>query len=445
MAAGPEKGITMKRGMIIIVLVAAAAFGAHHYYTRQIEQGLDDLALQAQMIGRLDYADVTIVPTGAVRVEHVRFRAHNGPEAFRLDSITFRAANLWALWRMSGELEDGRLPRELAVEVEGLRLPRSHGTFSASGGASQGTLSGLDAAGCGDREYFTEVDLTRMGYTHPIADVSLDYRLIGGGERLAVAMTGAVQELGEVDIGIDLELGARSRSAAEIMMGLMTAGLERIDFRYRDLGYAERVMALCMAETGLDADAYRERHVAAWDRSLKAHGLMAGPGLRGAYERFAADPREFGLVLRPVRRLGLGSAGDLAPATLLRELDGTIRVNGETAGDFDLRAMRASERAAYRAAHGTTAEDGDDPAAGDDTTSGPVVDERADGMRVVARAELGVVEGRRAVVRLVGGRELNGRIEGVEGDRLQLRRRMSGGYVVMPYPLAEIDEVLVRR
>ncbi|MDN3517569.1 hypothetical protein QWY84_08110 [Aquisalimonas lutea] len=446
----------MKRALIITALiVVVGGIAGHTYATWRIESHLDDLAMQTRPMGTFEYGDVSITPWGEVEIEDLAFSPRGPGEEARVDKVILRTGSLWALYRLSGQFEDRRLPAQLGLTLEG--VPLDLYAMDDRQWQMMQPAARLDVAGCGESGELTPeelADLLGASGGELAMDMDMDYRFED--RSLQLSFASRVQDMADLTADIRIGVTARSRSVAELAAAASTAELEAIDLRYQDHGYYRRLLDHCQQESDLGREAYLERHAQAWEARLLEAGIQPGPNMLAAYRRFIDEPDRVTVEIRTRHSLPVMRMGEMRPQTLRQYLQGQIYVNDDSIGRLDIaRAEGRQGQASGPSAAGkggdgegetgagrAPADQGGQAARSDDAGDEPSAPD--DGYTPVPVAELGSHEGAYIRVRTDDGETSFGYLDAVESRRLQLRQRFSGGHMVSPVYFDAIEEVAVR-
>ncbi|MFU8831470.1 MAG: hypothetical protein ACNA7J_04860 [Wenzhouxiangella sp.] len=432
-----KKIILATLGLLIVAVLLA-----HWHTARQVENRLERIATQISPIGRLSWDSVRVGYTGAVNVSRVRFDPHDSRDILAIEQLSFDSGSLLSLLSINRELEGGRLPVALGLNVRGLKLPVNRELSAMLAGASPGLP--FASAGCRGHEDFTLYDLTHLDYWELVIDLSLDYRLVSQGEHLELNYRMRTRQLDEVSARIRLDLGSGSRELEAVFAGLLSSRLLLASQDYTDLGFYSRLLAYCAEQNGLETADYIALHVAAWTDSWQAIGLDPGPLVQAGYKHFLANPQSVTISARPEHGIALSSLGNAPGLELLARVSAEFSINDGI--PVDLTFNKIDRIVPSRPAIAETETGGTEPGA---ATSAP---------RVPEDIVLGVIPnwqdiepgtaashiGDRAIVHTSGGDRYSGRIVGMVNGELHLSMQTRQGQFIRPVALNRIDRIQVR-
>jgi len=428
----------MKRLLIgLLLLVVVVGVAGHYYYERQVKQRVDSAArLLGQMGGNLDYREVVIGLSGDIRVEDILLRVPGMPSAVSIDRASLHTGGLMGVHRLAMDAREQLLPTRLGVSFDGIRIPLSSVTESGN----LGVTDAFAAAGCGDRTGFSALDIVKMGYSEFVMDTRVDYRLVGDGELLSLAVDTLMREMNSTRVEMDFSLGAPSRHAPAVAMAMANAQLLSVVIDYQDKGYTQRVLEFCTEQTGLDREAFLAQHLSAWQDIWHQFGLTAGSNLVDGYREFLSNPDQFRLQINPSGSLHADDLSGMSTELMLYYLPMQLSVNQGPMKRLDLSVMDEAEVQAWREARRERIVDsGNETEPSGDT--GQTLDEKGRiTMEALRNAKEATVE-----LRLTNGRTLEGVVHSVGEDRLQLQRFQNGGYVIQPVDYADIVEAYLLR
>lgn len=442
----------MKKILIgVVVAVVLVVFGGNYYYSLQVEKQLDQAAQMLEMMGgELLYDGVSITPGGEVRIDDLRLYSPELVEPIVLDRLALRTGSILGVHNLAMEVRAGRMPEQLGLSFIGLRMGvgsenyRQMDMLSAQGGDS------LTAAGCGERSQFDARDLIDMGYTEFVLDSHIDLRIVGSGVSFEIDAETLMHEMHKTSLHISLALNAPSRDAAALAMAFTRAELQSLNVSYQDRGYAERAIAFCQEETGLNRQEFFAQHLEAWQESWKSEGFVAGPTLMAAYEKFLHQPDSFKINITPSTPLSANDLASGSPELLIYQLRMNLDVNGSDAGRIDLAVMDEKAEAEWREqrrqrriAQGLPPEPEPEQASPAARKTESATPSQSSG-RSVSTTELRRHRNAEVELRLTNGKTLEGRIRVFEENALRLQVYQSGGYVILPVAYADIDAAYLK-
>ncbi|OOC10674.1 hypothetical protein [Thioalkalivibrio halophilus] len=431
-------------GGAVLVL---AGLGYHQYEIGQIEGSLDDLAAELRPLGELDYSRVRIGVNGHLHVEGLRFDPHALPGRLQAERISLESESIPELLRLRRTLARDRLPRALGVSVHQLRIPATWSRANANAPLAR-FFTRLDTAGCAalaDSDHTRVLD--RLGLDRPPVDLALSYRIEGSGERMELRSEHHAGGLGIFHTRMELEPRAGTRNLDRLAPALLEAPMRELTFEYRDAGYYASLQDLCIRESGMAAEPWREHHMGEWLQVWADAGLQPGPILTHGYREFIANPESVEIRVGRVREPLRETRGMDSPVQLLDQLDLRLTVNGERIGPVDLHTGNfvglPEEDQPAPEQDPTAAETATLPAP-DSGTETALAPGAPTGGILAWEALPGHVD-RYAIVITERGHRRPGRLLEAGDDHLRLRQRLHGGFIVIRLQRDEIREVRAAR
>ncbi len=434
------KGNFMKRLLIVLVVLLVAGLATAQYkISSSVADGLDAAKRAMRGHAQFDYSDVSTTLSGDIEISDVQFTSPAG-QAIHADKIALITGSLWQLLTLEDTFKNNEIPEHLAVSVEGLLVDAA--LFNNAGQANP--MSRLDTAGCGERRFFDRSDLKDMGYDMLTLDMKMGYQLAKGDNRLVLTL----DMISRDQMAVDLEMTTRLPYAPSIagMAGgdlAKASQLTNATIRIEDLGYLERSLAFCADETGMDTAAYREHHLTAWLDAWHNLGLEPSDSLVDIYRDYATNPGStLTFEMEPFPALDLGS-NYLSPDPVYLSSRLNPKMGTEVTGMQPV-SIAPSEQALADTDTQVieSATQKQQPQASTGSTKTGKASARPAGQLALANLDQHLY--RDVTIRLNSGRVLKGRIEGVEGQTLQLKRQLHGGNMVVPVALGEVKTVTLR-
>ncbi|GGY58693.1 hypothetical protein [Marinobacter zhanjiangensis] len=413
----------MKRVLLVLLVAAVAGvFYANYRITSEVEERLEVSKMGLSMFGEFSWGDVSVSPLGALSITDIRFSPHGLPEAYRVDDIRFETAHLFELYNIAFQLDQLEIPDEMHMVVSGLRLDMDSNLFreleaEASGRGS--LMSRLVTAGCGDRDYFSVDDYLDMGYGVSVSDMTVGYRMSHSGTRMNLDLDLVSRGMMQVDTDMAVDLNP---TAALNASTVSDASISRVRVAITDTGLNDRRNAFCADEAGVARATYPEYHQQAWMREWNREGLEPNETLVHAYRSFTSGASDtLILAIDPYPNLDANDrAMSLDPTYLSGRLSPSVAVAGADPQPFSVTSVEPVVEQVTEEA--SQEEDAPDTAPRD--ISGSLHQHINRDVRLT----------------LTDGQRLDGRIKSIGNGRVQFNRRLHGGTMVVPIPLAQIKQ-----
>lgn len=422
----------MKRILLLLLIIVVGGYGAAHWQvTRTVKTQLDQAAQMAAGVGRLTYGQIWVLPTGEVRVNNLNFSATGQGGDVSIERASLETDNLLALVQLGQTLSNDEVPQRMALRLSGIELDLDTMRPLVDSGAQQHLL----AAGCGEeRTYFNFTDLDNMGYRQTRSDMTLEYQLSPARDTLQIEGDFTTDTMYRMSIRVEVALTDAQGTAA-----LMGATLNQVQLRVDDLGYVPQVMAYCARETGLSIEAYKTRHVNAWERLWEQQGIVLGDSVVDAYATYIEQPES--LRLESYARLNAMQLMMISdPQAMLDLIAPQVVVNDGVPGPVQL-TLTMPQRPA--------APENDQPEAAapeaqvNQPTPEPAESEPTPRVIEVPVAELDDWMNTDMIINLSDGREFRGEVESLTNDQVRFKQSVFGGTMVMPLARDTIRRVRV--
>lgn len=414
--------------LVVPVLVLV---GLYFYFTHQFNQHVESFARQLSAFGQLHWNGVQLHPAGEARINGIRFQPHDFDTEIRIESIAFRAPDILALLKSSGEFNNGRMPESLGLSILGLQFPLPD---TRAAGLDTKFTSGLpfEAAGCANRQWFSLGDLSQMGYWNLVVDIDMNYEISGGGDTVNFRISNQTREISRITASSRVRLGSGSRDLDLLARAWAMAQVIRLEATYRNLGFREKMVDFCAEETEMSPSEYLDHHHARWTAAWASLSLRPDTELQRAYRAFLDRPEELDLSVEPVVRLAVASLGQLSGEEIMSQLNLFLNVNH---GPETRIALEVTDRAvADRSGNNNASSD-----------AAVAAERRA---RVSRWTDISVREasqhiGSPIIIRTSTGDRVRGHLENSDAQSLHIKIRGVGGYLVRPYPIDQIENVQV--
>lgn len=450
----------MKRLLLFIVIgLIVVAVGVNWYYTRQIRDQLDRMASGASMFGTLSYDNVRVSPGGAVNINDLSFRLHQGQGGIDIGRISLQTANLLALLTLEGKLESGRLPESLGVSVENIQFPLDGALANMSrqmpGSAAPTGPTGVlfAAAGCDGRTQFGANDLLQMDYFDIRADVEVHYQLIDDGDRLRLFASVRTYEASTIYLEATFDLLSGTVSTRDLARSMENARLDSFSLEYEDLGFYKRMLAFCADETSMTQAEYIAHHVEAWKQAWSRFNAEPGPDLVATYESFLEDPQQLSVSSGGESSVSLEGIEHYTISALLERMEVGLVVNYGDPQPLDIRGLEQSPARIASAEQPPNAEGAPVSPESEEAPTTTSTD-RAGANTPEATAtessprwvevdpeKIEAHRGQRLRVLMRSGDRRAGRLTRVDSDNIHIRVEGVGGFYIRPLARGEIREI----
>lgn len=408
----------MKRLLSVVLVLALVAYvgfkAAVWWYAdrtlTEVRRGLADY-------GALERGQLGSGMAGELTLRGVRFQPFHLVRPVDAEFVRFRARSPLEL--VNGLRDTSSLPSWWELEFTGLALTLDSTllrNWATDNGQAQPALF---APVCGPdmRQYLGAGDLMRMGIERLAGEALVYQRGPDLGVELATEGAGSI-EVNWPGTRVGLVAGRPE---------LWVRG-ERLHMTLRDSGLMRKITAYCARESGLEPSAWADMVTANLEAALVARGYEPSTQVRALYRQWLTEGGEISVELSPGEPL-LGIPVREAGTAEADADELTLTYNNARVPDLYLtrsppRVQAAPEQAMQPVVPGDT-----------ETAIAEWRDADAD----TAQRWLG----RLVRVTLSSGREVEGRLDRVDDDRLEVARMLDGGEVTYPMTLRAIERLQI--
>jgi hypothetical protein len=321
-------------GLLVIVGLAYAGIKAYLYYSLKSE--MDQLARQFSLFGQLEYGSLSSSISGSLSVHDLKLRVHDMDDEARIKTIRYQTPNLWYLLQDRKQVEKGRIPERLNLDIEDLSL-NLFGEFTdrLEEAISQLNLQlhGINPL-CGGRVYFGPSELRDMGYEEVTANIHIGYRFDAPNARLILDIASDTRDMAAVSVQGVIS-GIDDTSFISLIQPGNQPHLERVTVKYIDKSYTRRQVEYCAELSKLERNEYIEA-----EANQKPvyygylWGIVPGAGLRQAYRVFLSDPGQIDLSFELPEDVTPETLALFKPEDIPGLLNLKLRINGDEVTDL---------------------------------------------------------------------------------------------------------------
>ncbi len=319
--------------LVVVALLAAAAGGYLWYSTKQ---QVDQIVTMAKPFAEISYGGIDVSPAGSVGVSRLRIMPKSVNDSIAIGAIRLNAPNFLDLLNIRWQLSQNQLPEALSLLFQDVELPLSGGILGASPAnpaVKSSPFDHLDALGCGPITAFGAAEWQEMGYDRFIGNLETGYRVDSKGNMLELRIDSNTRDWATLNLDIDLALTRPPESLMELATSL-TPNLAKLNLVLRDDGFNQRRNTYCAAKAGKALPEYLADHVGQVVERLRANGIVPGPGLIAAYQRYLAEGGTLTITATPLAPINPAELHKYAPADAVKLLGLTMKVNETTVTDL---------------------------------------------------------------------------------------------------------------
>jgi hypothetical protein len=426
----------MKKVLAVVAVAGVAMAGTNYYYTYQIEKHLSSAAgMMRSMGGYLEYSDVSVTFGGDVEIDRVRFMVPGQAENISLDRIALRTDGIFGIHKLAADIRKKRLPEKMALALEGITVPVGGDAYRQMNTLASEMNENLLAAGCGERELFSDADIAAMGFGELAkVDSTTEYRLMNDGQWFELESKTIVQGMNELTIKTDFSLDAASRDLTALGAAAANIRFNELIVDYKDTGYVRSILDFCAKEAGLSEKEFLAHHLAAWQETLAEFGFAPGNNLIAGYANFLESPDHFRLTIKPADDFDFSKLANIEPEMLPYQFRTRLAVNGNDMGVLELlpitKPTQVTPTASIAPPKPTNTSD---PRRRENR---PPTKVAIEDLRNYLNAEV--------TLHLTNGRHIEGRIIELGADQLQVHSYQPTGHMTIPVNFSQISEAYVK-
>jgi len=441
----------MKKILALLVIVPLAALGGIKGYTwYTVKQSVDEIVVALQPFAAVTYGGVGTSLTGRISVKDIAIASPAIGANLRIEELGISTSNLLTLLTIETDLRSNRIPDDMGLQIEHLRIPmEALARFERNQDDAGRFMDTGFALGCGDVERLGMAELAEMGYSD--FDISLD---------LSVERTG-VHDMMKMIVDLDWHGGgsytATSRVPDARTMGKLLASLEppSLSFHLDSAQYNSKQVAFCSRRAGVEPKAYVEQHVNLLRQRLEDAGILLSDNLYGAYRKYLTLGETITISFNPTDMSSLQRINYYAPKDIPAIIGLEFR-SGDEIIDYKIDWDKNKIRAALTGAPIEHAALKKQMTVGESNSEHPTTQERRAekpkkpalrprGYVDVDKTTLGEYLNYLARIKTVTGRRFDGKLLQIEGSSIQLRVRFGGGAATLPIQLSDISSVQIFR
>lgn len=410
------------------ILAVALYGGLKTYIYVNTKDGVEKFQAMARPFASIRYGGIGSSLNGGLEIQDVEISPVQSSAPVRIGSLSLRGPGLGFLLDLAGGWGAKPPPEWLELNLLRVEMPAAQDMFpglqQSPGGA------GATSAPCGLADLLGQ---TGSYQSFPLRlDAKIGYRSeTGGGARVNFAYSLA----GGESLAMEMALTGLPMPGA-VLLGAMPS-VQRLELAYRPaVEQVRTAVEGCASAGGKTPEAFVANLLAQGDAQYAQDlGLVPGPGLRQALQRFLLNPGEVRMLSTPSPALFQLAAPPSDPKRLLALLEPLLTVSGEAVPDLSFQLISpTTEGEAGRSAPG---------AAGSS---------QAQAKRPQARfmdtpvADLGKYLQRQVRIHTSQHeRPLEGVLISLEGDEANVEKRMAQGKWSAHVPLRNITRAEVMR
>lgn len=335
----------LKNLLVALLLITGAVYGGLKGYIHyKFKNAVDDVVAIAKPFARIDYGGLGSSFDGTLTVEDIVISPWGFDDEVRVQAVEIQGPGLGFLLRGAKQFKRGEMPEKMRFAMKGVRLDVDGellGTLRNTQSSDWALMMGTQASSvCGMGQILGPWSLRELGYDSLVVDVSVDFNF-----------NEAINEL-----RMELDYSARGLESTNVQMTLsgitplaairtrVQPQLDDFTMKYSmDPSYASKAIEYCAEANKKTVDEFIQWMVSE-DNEYYTHtlGIVPGPGIRGALERFLKNPGEIYISAQPPTALDPSGLQFYKPADIIDLLGLQVFVNNEPVQDLSFRVADTS-------------------------------------------------------------------------------------------------------
>lgn len=439
------------RKLIISLISPLLGYGATMgYLWYEVKGHAEEMVRATASIAQVSYESIHISLLGdEIGFDNIVIKPRITQDEFRIEQVRINAPHIGYFMRVGNSIEKRSLPENISLQISRVHLDMESELFTmleqsqAAQPQSDDTatlLSSADALGCGDAGAFTLSDYRNMGLGKMVADVTVNVGYDEKVNRTHFTLNTHVDNLYDIDIGVDLNDKPGAMSSASTLNQLPTATVN-----YRDTGYYRLRNNYCAAMNDSNIEAYVDHHIEQLSATL---GAEFPPETISAYRQFMLKGGRFSAKTDPSDEFSLDGLQYYKPADIIAILGLTLRINNAKLDTDQIQWEKPADRSDIKRASQRDGDNTTEPAPPHPPREsihakhtspdpGPV-------FQTIEVTDAEKYLNRMAEITTAAGKVRRGLMEEVNEDRISLAVKLSAGTLSYPIEISDIDRLRVQ-
>ena len=444
--------LKLKNLLVALLLITGTVYGGlKGYIYYKFKNAVDDVVAIAQPFARVEYGGLGSSFDGTLTVEDIAISPWVFDDEVRMQAVEIQGPGLGFLLRGAKQFKRGEMPEKMRFAMKGVRLDVDGellGALRDAQSSDWALMMGIqDSNTCGMGQIFGPWNMRELGYDSLVIDVSADFNFDKAINELRMEMDYSAP--GIESTSMQMTLSGMTPLAA--MRTRVQPQLDDFTMKYSmDPSYASKAIEYCAEAHDKTVDEFIQWMVSE-DNEYYTHnlGIVPGPGIRGALERFLKNPDEIRISAQPPTALDPSGLQFYKPEDIIDMLGLQVFVNNEPVQDLsfqvaDTSRFKRKPTTKLESAKTTTRASGDvrrpRVAPARDKTSST---QGTGSYRLVNTRALRNHVGKRVRLHTTGGRPRNGWLTEIRDGQAVVVPDQYGGGVSIHVPLTGINKAEV--
>ncbi len=288
---------------------------------------MNDAIAQLSPFMDISYGGITSSFDGRVGLEKLTVRVPALRDSVRVEHAQLKFNGLGELLRFKESLNQGKFPKQLALNLKGLALD-VHGPFMQQlydAPAERSLFTVMSEVNCGKVRFIGTTELLDMGYRTFETDAEISYLFAPASKTLHFNMTSDTHDMGELKVS--LALANMSDNPGD--MRVHPPELARVSVEINDNQYQRKVQEYCAGKLGQTTEQYLQTAVEQLDKALRSQRIALDAPVLEAYGRYLKDPQSLTLELNPNEGMSWDGLQFFEPKDVLNMLHPSLLINRE--------------------------------------------------------------------------------------------------------------------
>ncbi|GBL56434.1 hypothetical protein SAMN05216577_113126 [Pseudomonas citronellolis] len=284
----------LKWGLLGIVAVALIIKVSLWLSVRSI---VDDAVARLSPMVEITYGGISSSFDGRVGLKNVEIRVPAARDSLKVAHAQLRFNGLRELLSFKERLAEGKLPKQMAMELTGVEL-QVHGPFMQAlyqQPAESSVFTAMSEVACGNIRNIGSDELLQMGYRTLESDIEFSYLFEPGAQKLTFNLRSDAR--GMLDTRVGMSLSNVSERPGD--MRVNPPRVSQVTVELDDNQYQRKVQEFCAARLGVKREEYLKQALAQFDKAMRSQRVALDQPLLDAYARYLADPQSLRLELNP--------------------------------------------------------------------------------------------------------------------------------------------------
>lgn len=458
----------MRKLILVLLALGAAVYGGFKgYIWYKVREELTSLTQSLEPFAKFTYGGIssTIITKNlnwSIEVKDINVQPNQTNDQIALGSVTLGSGSIRDLFSKK-KFEQGLLPEHAGFMIKHLNVAIDSSFFShLPETPTPASAEWPPYMSCSSQGAIAE--LKAMGYRSLEADVDLQYDWDRTAQNLLVKLRFHFNNMYAFQLEFDLQLSTSDLHTGSLLMAPPRLG--KTSVLYQDDSYLERKLRYCAAQKKMEPEAYLKAYILSFDANLRALGVAVPAKTLKDYLGFLAAPDQIYFGISPSSPIDLQSLSVYTPRQLLEWLTPSLSFNNQPMAELSVQWLGQAGQTASQlpsVPKQLSIPGMESPASVDDdlidAPANPKVKVDAEGkmvllenlpsqkvvyaFRSVPPAKLASYIGRPVKLKTVNGKDFEGRLKGISGNRLTLEQPMQKGAATFELYLNQITAAQV--